>query len=120
MGGGVSWKAQAKCAEIGPADWLFFVRASNLAGPAKAVCRECPVIAECLAEALDISLRESPVAGVWGATSEADRAQILRRMSRRCPDCGVNVPGARPKRCEVHRAEALANKHRRYDERHSA
>ncbi|MGN8245260.1 WhiB family transcriptional regulator [Cellulomonas soli] len=58
---------------------------------AKAVCRECPLVRECLAWALT-----NPEAGVWGATTEAERAALQRAhgLPRRVVWSGahLNVP----------------------------
>jgi WhiB family redox-sensing transcriptional regulator len=45
---------------------------------AKAVCRRCPVVAQCLQWALETGQD----AGVWGAKSEDERRAIKRRASR--------------------------------------
>ncbi|MDF2847104.1 MAG: WhiB family transcriptional regulator, redox-sensing transcriptional regulator [Oerskovia sp.] len=47
---------------------------------AKAVCRTCPLVHDCLAHALT-----NPEWGVWGATTEDERAALQRRhgMPRR-------------------------------------
>lgn len=42
---------------------------------AKEVCQRCPVIAECLAEALD----NRTEFGVWGGMTERERRALLRR-----------------------------------------
>jgi WhiB family transcriptional regulator, redox-sensing transcriptional regulator len=42
---------------------------------AKAVCHRCPVIAACLAWAT----ANDPVAGIWGGTTEQERASARRR-----------------------------------------
>ena len=41
---------------------------------AKVVCQRCPVIAECLAEALD----HRTEFGVWGGMTERERRALLR------------------------------------------
>lgn len=42
---------------------------------AKSVCRTCPVVAECLAEALD----QRAEFGVWGGMTPRERRALLRR-----------------------------------------
>ena len=42
---------------------------------AKQICSRCPVIAECLADALD----NRTEFGVWGGMTERERSAILRR-----------------------------------------
>ena len=42
---------------------------------AKAVCKGCPVVAECLADALD----NRTEFGVWGGMTERERRALLRR-----------------------------------------
>ncbi|MGV0635822.1 WhiB family transcriptional regulator [Mycolicibacillus trivialis] len=46
---------------------------------AKALCRTCPVLAECRAHAL----RVAEPYGIWGGLSESERARLLRRGDRR-------------------------------------
>ena len=43
--------------------------------PAKAICKGCPVLAECLADALD----NRTEFGVWGGMTERERRALLRR-----------------------------------------
>ncbi len=43
---------------------------------AKAICHQCPVKRECLAEALSCGTR---LAGVWGETTQRQRFRMLRR-----------------------------------------
>jgi WhiB family redox-sensing transcriptional regulator len=45
---------------------------------AKAVCRRCPVVSECLSWALD----SGQDAGVWGGMSEDERCALKRRPRR--------------------------------------
>ncbi len=54
---------------------------------AKAVCRTCPVIAECRQHALVV--REQ--FGIWGGLSESEREVLVRSGSRR-----VALPASRP------------------------
>ncbi len=42
---------------------------------AKEICRKCPVIAECLADALDNRIEY----GVWGGMTERERRAMLLR-----------------------------------------
>jgi WhiB family redox-sensing transcriptional regulator len=68
--------AQAACA--GASGELFFPtgRDTSLAEPAKAYCRRCPLIRDCLAYALT-----HKVEGVWGGTTIAER-DVLRDRHR--------------------------------------
>lgn len=76
-----SWRDQASCLDEDPE--LFFPIGST--GPAleqieeaKAVCRRCPVAAQCLSWALDTG----EAFGVWGGLSEDERRAELRRRAR--------------------------------------
>lgn len=73
------WRARAACHGEDPE--LFFSDARD-ADQAKAVCGRCPVVAECLAWAVSIKAAD----GVWGGTSEAERAPLLAE-TRTC-SCG--------------------------------
>jgi WhiB family redox-sensing transcriptional regulator len=66
------WTSQARCTSQDP-DALF-VR-GKAQHDAKAVCRTCPVLAQCLAEALD----NRTEFGVWGGMTERERRALLRR-----------------------------------------
>jgi WhiB family redox-sensing transcriptional regulator len=66
------WTTQALC-NSGDPDVLFQRGAAqNLA---KLVCRNCPVRAQCLADALDNRVEY----GVWGGMTERERRALLRR-----------------------------------------
>lgn len=68
-----AWKSRAACHGLTE---LFFVdKGAYTTDAAKAVCRSCPVIAECLE--LGIDERH----GVWGGTTEPER-RVLRRQRR--------------------------------------
>jgi WhiB family redox-sensing transcriptional regulator len=66
------WPALGRCAGTDP-DALFVQGKAQRA--AKAVCKGCPVIAECLAEALDSRMEF----GVWGGKTERERRALLRQ-----------------------------------------
>lgn len=82
LGTGVfDWRERAACRDEDPE--LFFPIGD--AGPAhrqiavaKFVCDGCPVRANCLEWALEAS----PVEGVWGGTTDAERAALLDGRAR--------------------------------------
>lgn len=65
---------QALCAQIGPADDIFFPKAGDNATAAKRICARCPEIEACLAYAL-----ANDVEGVWGGTGAGERIRWRRR-----------------------------------------
>lgn len=67
-----SWAARAACRGGAP-DELFARGAAQQS--AKAICYGCPVVAECLADALD----NRNEYGVWGGMTERERRALLRR-----------------------------------------
>ncbi len=66
------WAALGNCAKSDP-DALFVKGAAQQS--AKIVCQTCPVVAECLADALD----NRTEFGVWGGLTERERRALLRR-----------------------------------------
>ena len=66
------WAQQGSCANQDP-DALFVKGKAQRS--AKLVCRSCPVVAECLADALD----SRTDFGVWGGMTERERRALLRR-----------------------------------------
>ena len=66
------WAPRGKCAGTDP-DALFVQGKAQRA--AKIVCKGCPVVAECLADALD----NRTEFGVWGGMTERERRALLRR-----------------------------------------
>jgi WhiB family transcriptional regulator, redox-sensing transcriptional regulator len=80
-GAGGNWQQSAACLHEDPE--LFFPIGAT--GPAvvqmeeaKAVCQQCPVIADCLAWALEAGIEH----GVWGGHSEEERRALRRQRSR--------------------------------------
>lgn len=66
------WAPQAACSK-GEPDALFVQGAAQQ--QAKQVCLRCPVVRECLADALD----NRTEFGVWGGMTERERRAMLRR-----------------------------------------
>jgi WhiB family redox-sensing transcriptional regulator len=66
------WAPLGACAKSDP-DALFVQGAAQQT--AKIVCQRCPVIAECLADALD----NRTEFGVWGGMTERERRALLKR-----------------------------------------
>jgi len=71
---GENWRRLARCR--GMEDQLF----PELAGDqkrARILCADCPVRADCLAEALDNQIEW----GVWGGMTERERRLLLRKRT---------------------------------------
>lgn len=73
----MEWLDRAACVDTDP-DVFFPV---GRAGPAvrdvsaaKRICCRCPVTGDCL----DWALRTRQTSGVWGGTSEEERAELFR------------------------------------------
>lgn len=66
------WAPLAACSKSEP-DALFVQGAAQQ--QAKQICLRCPVVAECLADALD----NRTEFGVWGGMTERERRAMLRR-----------------------------------------
>jgi WhiB family transcriptional regulator, redox-sensing transcriptional regulator len=67
-----AWVLKALCRSTDPDE--FFVRGAAQR-KATAICRHCPVVAECLAYALDNRVEF----GVWGGMSERQRRALLKQ-----------------------------------------
>lgn len=59
------WTRDALCAQIGGDEW--FPEKGEPSRPAKNICRECPVAAQCL----EYALRNGERHGIWGGVSVA-------------------------------------------------
>jgi WhiB family transcriptional regulator, redox-sensing transcriptional regulator len=68
----IAWVSSARCGSTDP-DELFVRGAAQR--QAAAICRHCPVIAECAADALDNRMEF----GVWGGMTERQRRALLAR-----------------------------------------
>lgn len=67
------WRQRGACVVV-PTE-VFFPGRGHSVEPAKAVCRACPVMAECREYALGIS----DLKGIWGGLAEEER-HLLRRQ----------------------------------------
>ena len=84
------WREQSACKDD-PTPDLWFVAPSDRHGiaAAKAICRRCPVAAECLAEAM----ANPSIVGVWGGTTENQRAKLRAAMPRQPKGIRHGTPG---------------------------
>jgi WhiB family transcriptional regulator, redox-sensing transcriptional regulator len=69
------WMRSALCTQVDPDLWFPEKGGHDMSRQPKRICRECPVIAECLSYALE----HEEMFGVWGGTGERERRKILRR-----------------------------------------
>src|SRR5688572_17512632 len=70
-----SWQRDALCAHY--PDVNFFVDRGESTVAAKAICRLCPVRAECL----DFAVSNGEKFGIWGGTSERERRHLRKIVS---------------------------------------
>ncbi|MEE9243941.1 MAG: WhiB family transcriptional regulator [Mycobacterium sp.] len=68
----IAWVSHARCRQADP-DELFVRGAAQR--KAAVICRHCPVIAECGADALDNRVEF----GVWGGMTERQRRALLKQ-----------------------------------------
>ena len=68
----LAWVAQARCRTADP-DELFVTGAAQKR--AAVICRQCDVITQCLADALDNQVEF----GVWGGMTERQRRKLVRQ-----------------------------------------
>ena len=67
----IQWVAKARCRSNNPDD--FFVSGAAQR-KATVICRGCPVVAECLADALDHHMEF----GIWGGLTERQRRALVK------------------------------------------
>jgi WhiB family transcriptional regulator, redox-sensing transcriptional regulator len=68
----IAWVSEALCRSTDP-DELFVTGAAQKR--AAVICRQCAVVAECLADALD----NRTEFGVWGGMTERQRRKLIRQ-----------------------------------------
>ncbi|KZS53507.1 WhiB family transcriptional regulator [Mycobacterium ostraviense] len=67
-----AWVSKARCRNVDPEE--LFVRGAAQR-EAATICRNCPVILECAADALDNRVEY----GIWGGLTERQRRALLKR-----------------------------------------
>lgn len=67
-----NWRVSANCRNVDP-ERLFVKGAKQR--EARSICRGCPVLTQCLAQALDEKLEF----GVWGGMTERERRAMLKQ-----------------------------------------
>jgi WhiB family redox-sensing transcriptional regulator len=70
--GETEWQDQALCAQVDSE--LFFPEKGGTSRPAKQICRQCEVRAQCL----EYALEHDEMFGIWGGLSERDRRRVKR------------------------------------------
>jgi WhiB family transcriptional regulator, redox-sensing transcriptional regulator len=111
----IAWVSKARCRSNDPDE--FFVRGAAQR-KATVICRHCPVVAECLADALGNQMEF----GVWGGMTERQRRLLLKQNPAVAEffggqrwQTGVDQRAGRRKalqaqsRAAAKRAEAMAN-----------
>jgi WhiB family redox-sensing transcriptional regulator len=82
------------CSTTDPETFFPAKNKSAAAEAAKRVCSTCPVITDCLTYAL----ADPGVHGVWGGTSDRQRADIRKGRTEglvECDDCGARFASRR-------------------------
>ena len=72
-----AWMASAACSRAGTAD--YFPTKGRAPTAARAICRSCPVQAQCL----DYAMADEDLAGVWGGTTERERGAMRAQPKTR-------------------------------------
>jgi WhiB family redox-sensing transcriptional regulator len=95
---GPEWARDAACKDLEPeeAHAYFFPQRGGSAKAGRALCKRCPVAAQCL----ELALTEGEAFGIWGGTSERQRRVLRREMEasekrRRKPHKQCSYCGAR-------------------------
>lgn len=70
---GLSWQADALCAQTDPE--AFFPEKGGSTRDAKKICTTCEVKSECL----EYALQNDERFGIWGGLSERERRKLRRR-----------------------------------------
>lgn len=79
---GQDWRLRAACLEHpNPDMWFPGAHDDAARDAAKSICAACPVRAQCLADALRGGQR-SPVRGIWGGTTQRERAELVKSPGR--------------------------------------
>lgn len=99
-----TWQLKAACKGMGP-DAFYGSRSDGdnaLGTEAKAVCAQCPTIAECLDYSLTLGDNQGQY-GIWGGCGESDRRLFATARHARTHDDPREVPGCECRWCELFR-----------------
>lgn len=98
----MDWPTLAACRDAPDPDIFFPVDRTRAATrAAKAICRPCPVLAECRSWAM-----AKEAYGVWGGLDEHERARV--RRSTRTRRAASDIPGgSRPARTTASATSAI-------------
>ena len=72
------WHEDARCRVEGMPEWWFPEKDTAEGRQARAICRSCPVIAQCLSWAVANDVRW----GIWGGMDHRQRRELRRRTIR--------------------------------------
>ncbi len=75
-----SWRDDALCREVDANDHVWFPTRGESTGPAKRICRLCPVQASCLSDALEIP--QDRDYGIRAGTTPGKRRKLRREAAR--------------------------------------
>ena len=79
---GINWRDSAACKDDPTPDrWFVSPRDSRGINAARAVCKHCPVAADCLRYAL----ANPSLTGIWGMTTEGQRTRMRKGTPRPLP-----------------------------------
>lgn len=91
VGTGTTWRLEGTCRDIDPELWFPERSNSPEAKAAKATCKQCPVVDQCLKEAVEQGIEF----GVWGGTTYADRRRLgIKKKqggARELKGCGTSA-----------------------------
>jgi len=73
----LQWQDDAMCAQVGTE--MFFPEKGGSTREAKKICAACPVVAECLAYAIEIEVGP----GIWGGLSQRERNKLRPKDEQR-------------------------------------
>ena len=73
-----TWREEARCRGIDGAKFFPMTEDPQHTAPAKAICGDCPVMAECLV----FSVVTSQPDGIWGGLTSSERTKLANRLGR--------------------------------------
>jgi WhiB family redox-sensing transcriptional regulator len=75
------WMESAACAHADPERWFPDDRATTIYAKAVAICRQCPVAAQCFEHSMTARLPNGAwLDGIYAGTTPRQRGQLRRRL----------------------------------------